>query len=95
MAGHTPDGDLPIGLMICRWTNSEDDGIYWMQDDEIPLSGDTMFEVMVRYLTTGETMEILKYVPDVETRPVARDKLVALLAAERGAHKEKNDALES
>lgn len=75
-----------MGLIIARWTNSEDDGIYWMRDNE-PWEGDRLFAVMARYLTRGETLEILKYVPDIKTGPVSRDALVGVLTAEREAHK--------
>lgn len=75
-----------MGLIIARWTNSEDDGIYWMQDCE-PWKDDGLFAVMARYLTRGETMEILKYVPDIKTGPVSRVDLVGVLTAEREAHK--------
>ena len=51
-----------MGLIIARWENSEDDGIYWMGDES---DENTIFMVMERYLTTGETMEILSYSPDI------------------------------
>jgi hypothetical protein len=76
-----------MGLIIARWADSEDDGIYWMRDDEPVGYGETLFAVMTRYLTTGETMEILKYVPEIKTGPVSRDALVGVLTAEREAHK--------
>ena len=75
-----------MGLIIARWTNSEDDGIYWMPDDA-PWKDDGLFATMARYLTRGETVEILKYVPDIKTGPVSRDELVGVLTAEREAHK--------
>ena len=74
-----------MGLIIARWTNSEDDGIYWMPDDA-PWKDDGLFQVMGRYLARGETVEILKYVPDIKTGPVNRDELVGVLTAEREAH---------
>ena len=67
-----------MGLMICRWDNSVDDGIYWLGDESDKY---TLFEVMKRYLTTGETMEILAYDPD------DRQDMVAMLNNERLAHK--------
>lgn len=88
-----------MGLIIARWSNSEDDGIYWQFDEERLYSGQpdpdqTLFAVMERYLTTGETMEILKYVPDIpgETaeegriRTVTREALLTVLNPERKAH---------
>lgn len=74
-----------MGLIIARWTNSEDDGIYWMPDDA-PWKDDGLFQVMGRYLARGETVEILKYVPDIKTGPISRDALVGVLTAEREAH---------
>lgn len=71
-----------MGLMICRWTNSEDDGIYWMGDDVTANSADgyTLFSVMERYLTHGETMEILKYSHGEGERSIT------MLEREREAH---------
>ena len=70
-----------MGLIIARWENSEDDGIYWMGDEPEEY---TLFEVMERYLTTGETLEILSYSPDIRQD---RD-MVAMLYNERKAHGE-------
>lgn len=88
-----------MGLIIARWENSEDDGIFWQFDDERLYSGEpdpdqTLFAAMRRYITTGETMEILKYVPDVPTKTVVENKvvtitretLVGILEPERKAH---------
>lgn len=75
-----------MGLIIARWTNSVDDGIYWMPDEQ-PWEEDGLFAVMARYLTRGETLEILNYAPDITTGPVAREALIDLLTAEREAHK--------
>jgi hypothetical protein len=69
-----------MGIIIARWENSEDNGIYWTRDDQT-LEGDTLFEVMERYLTGGETMEILSYAPRNE------DARVELMANERIAHR--------
>jgi hypothetical protein len=72
-----------MGMVIARWSNSEDDGIYWVEDDAMLPSGEpepdsTLHAVMLRYLTTGETMEILKYEPRVDvSMPKAADGLVA------------------
>lgn len=52
-----------MGVMICRWDNSEEDGVYWVWDDEVTHEDSTLFAVMERYLTHGETMEILSYTP--------------------------------
>ena len=88
-----------MGLIIARWTNSEDDGIFWQFDDERLYSGEpdpdqTLFAAMRRYITTGETMEILKYVPRMggeseeedKIRTVTRETLVGILEPERKAH---------
>lgn len=88
-----------MGLIIARWSNSEDDGIFWQFDDERTYSGQsdpdqTLFATMARYLATGETMEILKYVWDMpgETaeegrmRTVSRETLISVLEPERIAH---------
>ena len=76
-----------MGLIIARWTNSDDDGIYWMPSDGPIKHSATLFSAMERYLTHGETMEILNYAPDITTGPVARGTLINLLTAEREAHK--------
>jgi hypothetical protein len=75
-----------MGLMICRWANSEDDGIYWTYDDAPPKQGETLFALMERYLTTGETTEILKYVPDTGEGFISKAELIPLLTREREAH---------
>lgn len=71
-----------MGLIIARWTNSEDDGIYWMGDDVAanPPDGYTLFSVMESYLTHGETMEILKYSPG------EGERAIDMLEREREAH---------
>lgn len=69
-----------MGLIIARWTNSIEDGIHYVRDDDGPWEGITLFAVMERYLTRGETMEILSYQPrDDEQRGV-------LMYNEREAH---------
>jgi hypothetical protein len=88
-----------MGLIIARWGNSDDDGIYWQFDDERLYSGEldpdqTLFATMTRYLTTGETMEILKYVPDTPSKTVVESKveivtkttIMQVLIPERKAH---------
>ena len=72
-----------MGLMICCWANSGDDGIHWMYDDEPPEHGETLFAVMESYITRGETMEILKYVPREGPRAL---HITPMLDAERKAH---------
>ena len=72
-----------MGVMICRWDNSVEDGIHWVRDDDMHHEDCTLFAVMERYLTRGETMEILKYVPK------RGDELRgAMMFSEREAHKE-------
>jgi hypothetical protein len=72
-----------MAIMICRWENSEDDGIHWMYADQTDPS-ETLFAIMQRYLTTGETMEILSYRRD--TVAGGRTNVSELLFAERRAH---------
>lgn len=79
-----------MGLIIARWTNSEDDGIYWMYDDA-PWGNEGLFSIMARYLTHGETLEILKYVLDTGEGLISRDQLAPLLEREREAHKEQDN----
>ena len=74
-----------MGLMICRFSNSDADGIYWLGDSTPPQDSYSLFDVMERYLTHGETMEILSYDPYDE------GSTTAMLANERKAHKERND----
>jgi hypothetical protein len=75
-----------MGVIIGRWTNSVDDGIYWVWDGEVEHEDSTLFAVMERYLTRGETMEILKYTPK------GGDELRSqIMVNERKAHKERND----
>ena len=77
-----------MGVMVGRWTNSVDDGIYWVWDDDTVNPEDsTLFQVMERYLTRGETMEILSYAPN------AGDELrTEIMYNERKAHKETHHA---
>jgi len=76
-----------MGVIIARWNNSVEDGIYWVWDDEIGHGDSTLFEVMERYLTQGETMEILSYAPK------GADELrTEIMHNEREAHEETRNA---
>ena len=83
-----------MGVMICRFINSpdpDDDGIYWLGDATPPKDSYSLYDVMERYLTTGETVEILKYDRQEKMErgwPTTMDAL----RAERRAHS-KGDAI--
>ena len=80
-----------MGVMICRWDNSIDDGIYWLGDDTPPRDSYTLYDIMERYLTTGEIMEILSYAPRNGPLHVGNG-LGTMLTNERKAHKETHHA---
>jgi hypothetical protein len=79
-----------MGVMICRFSNSVDDGIYWVGDSSPPKDSYTLYDVMERYLTTGETMEILCYDPCYD--PYDASSTTKMLTNEREAHKETHHA---
>jgi hypothetical protein len=87
MASHTPDGDIPMGLMICRWGNSieeDGDGIYYAGAENL-----TLFEIMEGYLAHGQTVEVLNYDPDHCFSRKLYTTTIELLDNERRAHGEK------
>lgn len=69
------------GVLVARWTGREGlaDGIYWTGAGS-PHS--TLFDAMERYLTTGETLEIISYHGTIE-------EVDELVYQERKAHGEK------
>jgi hypothetical protein len=81
-----------MGVMICRWTNSDDDGIYWLGDATPPIEAYTLFDVMERYLTTGETLEILSYDPGNRATAYRQPLTMDALNNEREAHGETHHA---
>jgi hypothetical protein len=81
-----------MGLMICRWINSGYDGIYWLGDSTPPKDSYSLFDVMERYLTKGETVEILSYDPrDRKATGLDESPDMVALRNERIAHGDMED----
>lgn len=76
------EDDPTVDVLVGWWTNAPDipDGIYWTEASE-----GTLFAAMEKYLTTGQTMEIVSYMPGLPTGGTA-----LLVRDERKAHKVHN-----